>query len=460
MRGMSQHLEHMDSTEKLQLLQQLLCVRSPEFPLPIDISQDINKILAYTRDHRILVSADSIPTRNSITIRKPTHRRIENVIHSWAGPQLRQECYDVMRARGSDLPTGHAVTTSAYNLPFSLQLDRGAKSASIERQQLQQCYSSVLNEIDRLPADSKSGGKSVALCGISTGLFAFLAILAAELTIDAIAAWINARNYLLNAETVIVTASAGMSAAIGLDYTSPNLFQEHFPTFFQYGFTCLYDVFGSYYFTHLELIRKWPKSALYAELLTWLKRFGENAHVRTLNADGLFVANRWGGDIISTPQGQYASYWPSAPYMDVARGYMDPETQRLTDEGAIPRCLSCGGDMSICVRAAGWFNEKPYSEGEAWWRRFCQEALGREGRMVILEIRLGMNTPGVIRWPNEDLVRESDGKVRLVRLVLGLHANVPLDLEYEGLATYVDGDMKDTLRLLLKNTNDININAI
>ena len=580
MRRMSQHLAHMDSTEKLRLLQQLLCIRSPAFPLPIDISQDVDTILAYQRAHRNIVSTNSIPTfataiashskqssikiklwRGDITTLKdvtaitnaansqmlgcfqPTHRCIDNVIHSWAGPQLRQECYDTMSARGSDLPTGHAVATSAYNLPcqhvihtVGPQLERGVEPTSAERQQLHQCYNSVLEEVDKLPKDSKVPDKSIAFCGISTGLFAFPARLATEIAINAVAAWINghpdteiteivfvtfkesddeiyatylsrarpkwtihanptptyplsfscgslrqARHHLLDAETIIVTAGAGMSAAIGLDYTSTRLFKEHFPKFLQYGFTCLYDVFGvdwpseserwSYLFNHLEMVRKWPKSELYTELIAWMKRFGTNAHVRTSNADGFFIVNGWEENMISTPQGQYAvlqcmakctphSYWPAAPYQEVARTYMDPKTQRLTDDAAIPRCRNCGGDMSICVRAANWFNEKPYSEGEARWRKFRHETLIRGGSTTILEIGVGMNTPGVIRWPNEDLVRESNGKVKLVRLGLGLHSNVPWDLEDKELATYVDGDIKDTLPMLLRSTTDVNLDFV
>jgi O-acetyl-ADP-ribose deacetylase (regulator of RNase III)/NAD-dependent SIR2 family protein deacetylase len=572
-RGMSQHLAHMDSTEKLRLLQQLLCIRSPEIPLPPDITQGVDGILAHQLAHRNLVSTHSIPTfataissqssqsplkiklwRGDITTLRdvtaitnaanaqmlgcfqPTHRCIDNVIHAWAGPRLRQECYDAMSARGSEIPTGHAVATSAYNLPCEYiihtvgpQLERGMQPTSVERQQLRLCYTSVLDEVDRLPKSSKNTDKSVAFCAISTGLFAFPARLAAEIAIEAVAAWIDghpdtsiteivfvafkeadeeiyaahlsrarlrwtihanhptpplsfscgslaqARRHLLDADTIVVTAGAGMSAAIGLDYTSTKLFKQHFPTFLQYGFTCLYDVFGfawpsererwSYYFTHLELVRKWPKSSLYADLVAWLQRFGANAHVRTSNADGLFAANGWSEDRISTPQGQYAvlqcmakctpdSYWPAAPYQKVARKYMDTKTQRLTDDAAIPTCRNCGGDMSICVRAADWFNEKPYGEGEARWRKLWRETRGRGGTTTILEIGVGMNTPGVIRWPNEDRVREADGKVRLVRLGLGLHANVPWDLEDRGLATYIDGDVRDTLPMLLRSTGD------
>ena len=45
----------------------------------------------------------------------PTHRCIDNEIHSFAGMQLREECNKIMN--GGTLPNGEVVLTSAYNLP-------------------------------------------------------------------------------------------------------------------------------------------------------------------------------------------------------------------------------------------------------------------------------------------------------------------------------------------------------
>lgn len=52
----------------------------------------------------------------------PCHRYIDNAIHSSAGVQLREECYEYMKKKREndkeyEEPTGKAVITSAYNLP-------------------------------------------------------------------------------------------------------------------------------------------------------------------------------------------------------------------------------------------------------------------------------------------------------------------------------------------------------
>jgi O-acetyl-ADP-ribose deacetylase (regulator of RNase III)/NAD-dependent SIR2 family protein deacetylase len=438
-----------------------------------------------------------------------------------------------MTAKPSELLVGEAATTQGFCLstPYIIhtvgpQLRRGSVPTDTERQQLRECYISVLEEAERLPPSS-DGSKRVALCAVSTGLFAFPAAVAARIAVFTVLAWLAqhedssitdvifvtyadgdyeiytsllkepapgsrllstgnlasapamkspplslASRWLQETDFVILSAGAGLSAADGLDYTSTTLFQSRFPGFLKYGFTRLYDVFGftdwpseqdrwSYFFTHLEMIRSWPKSDLYHQLIAWLKTFGEDAHVRTSNADGLFVANGWDEQLISTPQGQYAvlqcmancrpdSYWPLLPYLDRARFLMDPETQRLRDVSAIPTCKHCGGDMFICVRAASWFNESPFRAGELRWREFRKRVLTSDKKKtVILELGAGMNTPGVLRWPNEDLVRQGQGKVRLIRVGMGHHSTVPDDLEEEGLATYIDGDIKATLSAIL-----------
>lgn len=588
-RHLLQHINDNDCPIKLHILKQLLCTRSPYHELPDDVLQDIDDILLYERKSRLLtpvsdlacgrvrvswlnsIQISAIPCivtiqrehgRPSPKIRlwkgdittlsfgttaitnaansqmlgcfQPTHRCIDNVIHSWAGPRLRKECFDIASTRKDPqdaLPVGDAVTTQAYCLPCDYvihtvgpQLERGSQPDDIERQQLSQCYYSVLDEADRLPDSSE--GKSVALCGISTGLFAFPAKLAASIAVDTVAVWFahhpettisdvvfvtyteddhdiynellsqtrptwiassheptydiaiscptidEARSWLAEADTVIVSAGAGLSAADGLDYTSRSLFRKHFPAFLQYDLERLYDVIGfmdwpseqvkwGYYFTHLSLVRNWPRSPLYRRIINWLESYGDNAHVRTSNADGFFVANGWDANKISTPQGQYhflqcvakctpESYWPSESFLEKALPLIDPITQSLTDETAIPRCENCGGDLFLCVRAANWFNQKPYRAGEHHWENFRKRVLsGDGGKTVILELGVGMNTPGVLKWPNEDLVRQGDGNVKLVRLALGVHAQVPWHLEEAGLATSIDGDISVALSQIL-----------
>ncbi len=103
---------------------------------------------------------------------RPGHNCIDNVIHSAAGLQLREECAAIMRRQGHEEPTGQAKLTGGYNLPAKHVLHTVGPIVSgplteEDRFLLSSCYRSCL----ALAEDQ--GLKSVAFCCISTGVFRF-----------------------------------------------------------------------------------------------------------------------------------------------------------------------------------------------------------------------------------------------------------------------------------------------
>jgi hypothetical protein len=70
--------------------------------------------------------------------------------------------------------------------------------------------------------------------------------------------------------------------------------------------------------------------------------------------------------------------------------------------------------------------------------------------VVILELGAGMNTPGVLRWPDEKLAERSGGRVKLVRVGMGLDESVPGELEAAGAGIAIDGDIKLALSFLVQ----------
>ncbi|RCW17245.1 hypothetical protein CAC02_04240 [Streptococcus gallolyticus] len=53
---------------------------------------------------------------------QPLHDCADNAIHTYAGVQLRLDCYKLMQEQGHDEPTGMAKITPAYNLPAKFVL--------------------------------------------------------------------------------------------------------------------------------------------------------------------------------------------------------------------------------------------------------------------------------------------------------------------------------------------------
>lgn len=113
----------------------------------------------------------------------PNHSCIDNVIHTYAGIQLRNECSEKMIKQGMLEPIGKAKVTAAYNLPCRTVIhtvgpmvrDRVTEK---ECYLLRSCYQSCLNAAENL------GLTSIAFCCISTGVFRFPNELAAQIAYD------------------------------------------------------------------------------------------------------------------------------------------------------------------------------------------------------------------------------------------------------------------------------------
>lgn len=115
----------------------------------------------------------------------PCHGCIDNVIHSAAGVQLRNECARLMEAQGHDEPVGKAKITSGYNLPAKHVIHTvgpivGQEVTDRQREELHSCYLSCL----KLAA--KQGLKTIAFCCISTGEFHFPNKEAAQIALQTI----------------------------------------------------------------------------------------------------------------------------------------------------------------------------------------------------------------------------------------------------------------------------------
>lgn len=121
----------------------------------------------------------------------PGHNCIDNVIHSSAGIQLREACYQQMNQQHVPEPTGHAKITVAYNLPSKYVIHTvgpivAARLTPELEQDLANCYRACLeiavaNQV-----------RSLAFCCISTGVFRFPNQAAAAIAIATVRAFLEA----------------------------------------------------------------------------------------------------------------------------------------------------------------------------------------------------------------------------------------------------------------------------
>ncbi len=115
----------------------------------------------------------------------PNHGCIDNCIHTFAGTQLRNACYEIMRKQGHEEETGGAKITPAFNLPCDYVLHTvgpivDGRLTKKHCEQLANCYESCLELAE------ESGIKSIAFCCISTGEFHFPNERAAEIAVESV----------------------------------------------------------------------------------------------------------------------------------------------------------------------------------------------------------------------------------------------------------------------------------
>lgn len=241
---------------------------------------------------------------------------------------------------------------------------------------------------------------------------------------------------------VLVTAGAGMSVDAGFDYTSEAQFVPRYPVMARRGPRCRYHMFGYSWPTeavqwghlarHLEELRYSPPPDASPYLALRALTDHADRFVLTTNADDLFARTGYDENKLWTRQGSYSrlqclaacdpsSTWDAESWVKQAAPAVDLASEELRDPALWPRCPRCGGAAVMNVRGGDWFIETPYEPQGARFSAWLRGA--QRGRLLVLDVGTGFNTPSVVRWPAEQIAaRHPDG--RLIR-VNKHHPEVP-----------------------------------
>lgn len=272
--------------------------------------------------------------------------------------------------------------------------------------------------------------------------------IAAESAADTVRTWLG------EADRVLVTAGAGLSAAGGYDYGDTDRFRELFPALHRMGLRSRYLVGlplpaalrWGYWAVHIDDIRFGPApNPLYQRLHELVA--GKDHWVMTSNVDALFARSGFAPERIFTPQGDYGRYqctipctpttWDSKPLVEQLLAAYDPATGAIADPGALPHCPNCGSEVEINVRIGPEFVDAPYLTAGRRLQDWLNTVTA-DTRLLILEFGAGFNTPGVIRHPGEHLTRAFP-LARLVR-VNPTHPEIPADLADRALSVPTGAD--------------------
>ena len=263
------------------------------------------------------------------------------------------------------------------------------------------------------------------------------------------------------AKHVLIGAGAGMSVDAGIDYADEEYFARRFPAMLQYGLRCQYQTIGfqgwseavqwGFLAEHVSEVRfKSQPQPNYTQLRALVA--DKDTFVITSNVDGMFAKTGFAEDRLYTPQGSYALYqclepctqetWPFQPVMEQLLAHLDPSTQAVTDPALIPRCRNCGGPAFLNVRGGPWFIEEPQRLARQRYLDWVNAS--EDGPLLLIEIGSGFNTPGVVRWPMEQIADWHD-EAFLVR-VNPDYPHVPAELGDRAMAIQARG--KDVIRMV------------
>ncbi len=222
------------------------------------------------------------------------------------------------------------------------------------------------------------------------------------------------KTWFKEADAVLVGAGSGLSAAAGFTYSG-----ERFDRFFsdfgkKYGFHDMYsggfypfpspEEFWAYWSRYIYINRyDQPAGEPYEALLRLLG--DKNYFVLTTNVDHRFQVAGFDRARLFYTQGDYGLFQCSVPCHDrtydneaAIREMLAAQKDMKIPSSLIPRCPVCGKPMTVNLRSDDTFVE------DAGWHAACERyrAFLREnahGRILYLELGVGMNTPGIIKYP-------------------------------------------------------------
>ena len=221
------------------------------------------------------------------------------------------------------------------------------------------------------------------------------------------------RQALDRADTVVVGAGAGLSAAAGFSYDGER-FERYFSDFAEkYGIRDMYSG-GFYPFQTPEEYWAWwsrhiwvnrymdPPRPVYEKLLEMVK--DKEYFVITTNVDHCFQKAGFDKQRLFYTQRDYGLFQCSEPCHDATydnedtvRRMVEQQRDMRVPTQLLPVCPRCGRPMTVNLRA-----DDRFVQDEGWYaaaERYKAFLHARRGRTLFLELGVGYNTPGIIKYP-------------------------------------------------------------
>ena len=224
------------------------------------------------------------------------------------------------------------------------------------------------------------------------------------------------------ADAIVIGAGAGLSTSAGFDYSGER-FEKYFADFHKkYGITDMYSG-GFYPFETLNEYWAWwsrhilvnrynaPVGKPYSDLLKAVS--DKDYFVLTTNVDHRFQLAGFDKKRLFYTQGDYGLWQCSEPCCNetfdnenTVRTMVKEQCNMKIPDELIPRCPHCGKPMAMNLR-----RDDSFVQDEGWYtaaERY-EEFIRRHRNLHILflELGVGFNTPGIIKYPFMQMTTEN-----------------------------------------------------
>ncbi len=230
------------------------------------------------------------------------------------------------------------------------------------------------------------------------------------------------KKQLAQADAVVIGAGAGLSTAAGFAYSGER-FMRYFSDFAaKYGFQDMYS--GGFYpydtleehwaywsrYIYINRYMDAPKP-VYDRLLQLVK--DKDYFVITTNVDHCFQKAGFDRKRLFYTQGDYGLFQCSGPCCqetfeneDMVREMVERQQDMRIPTSLLPVCPHCGRPLTMNLRS-----DSSFVEDEGWhlaagrYRDFI--CTRKDWRILFLELGVGYNTPGIIKYPFWQMTAEN-----------------------------------------------------
>lgn len=215
------------------------------------------------------------------------------------------------------------------------------------------------------------------------------------------------------ADAIVIGAGAGLSTAAGYEYAGER-FNRYFSDFEEkYGIQDMYSGGFYPYDTLEEYWAWWSRQVYYNRYVDHLDLYqklfqlvkDKDYFVLTTNVDHCFQKANFDKQRLFYTQGDYGLFQCSSPCHqetydneELIKKMIEQQKDMKIPTSLIPYCPHCGKPMTMNLRC-----DDTFVEDEGWHQAYFryQDFIRRHQdlKIVYLELGVGQNTPGIIKYP-------------------------------------------------------------